>query len=1637
MTRSKGVQPQELTALLDKRMIVAIRKAFVAKTKQLKEDGEDIDGTYASLEVEEFMDLLRESNMIPEDVVDKITQFIDVNDDGDIEFDEFINFVLAAESNLEFSKKAGMEKFNVSVSKNLNEGRGGSAMENIDTLCYTTQPQSMIVGGGAGGEVCLYNSMTFKLVDKFSYESKAKSMKKSLMVGIRPEDQPRLNARIKEKAGTTRRAGGKVQLVSSCVLPNAPHMLVMGGADSSICVFDLTSQSSRAYGAVGRVDSLSSPAVCLLAVEDKARHYGETGEGGGGPPSPGGADRGLDGGGSSTIAGSSVSSGAGPRSPRSMKKRNSTLTAVSESATAAGSSSAGTDSDDDLMEENTPQTVYMGTAEGTLYWLTLDAAFGLNSAKNRRLFEESQLRAAGKQTADIVVEVETNFKTHAQKAQEIAGFSKYRLEEDDGGVVMPWQRAKMMREKEALAAKEAKEEVDKYRNLPLPCATLHSQGITRSLYVQEIDSVLCASLDGTISIFSHETKTHTRTIRGTHREAATNGILALSYSSKSRFVVSSADRALYVWELYTEEITHRMTDLPAIVTNVQTFDKEDIVVALLSNSTVYVWNSLNFELRQVLDGCGSSPDQLVSREEEMLRHLLVFENLEIARVESERASELSKARALSNPAQKNRKKHNKVANHPCSLCLGGEMLSLWRLSSGAMDEAASREIHKQPEDIVTVLFNSNFKLFIALYSLGTAKVFSVLSGASLREFTVCETDAFGKIKAELLQTDPHTGLLLPVIKDACFDCTQRRLLVVTRDDEVKVFNFFAGMEIDALEPNLPNLTLPDPAPSAESPAPAASAGASAGAMDNRERSPGEGKKISIVKDKDDDGDDDEDAEDGRRARESIATCMMVEMTGIEKPGREKFSRRLLFLGGSGATVSSFLDRGETIDEHPHGLYKWSKRPIDYVSRMLSMSIGGGGPGSDIVSMDSNHGRGGYHVEAPGDGAMMEGLGMMMPRREPTRVLWNIYMDFKGNNHCNGMVAGDGNGMSSGRDKGSFMIVGYSNGTCICYNANSVSVVSRPDPSAVGTVLHGMKRKLNAGDDATAGSSGKNKEKEKEEEHVPRMSRLHSMESNYEGSAISAAKPTTITIDCAVGLYTPQMCVLIGACSDRYLKFWNSDTGQVLCSVSYIHGDPSAGDGRGGGGNSLYSAGSAGGATREDEERIKSLKIRHNITTDSYALAAGYDNGTVRVWEVTAEHLSHLQEQLDIMQREAEDRERLDEAAAREEAEIEAATAGDGGDEVRGASPVSRAGQHMPGILSDDVLGADVREVASYEGVTAPARAQVSAFTSKSQEKVRGVLITSAPEDPSDMLKGGDLDDGALGLGVCPVTLCEEFVAHNTSILSMSIVHLDSSEIEAASAADSAEEEDEEQSAADNGHDDDGGGGVGSVQHPRPPLGGGRSSGGRGLSRREKLKAQHEAVKRPDPKDYRKNPFRTDGDWTDLFKKDSSTHAHVADNKFAQDYYLITSTLAGECMLWTMHGVFIGQFGGKIANKWDLSKPASWPNRWLINNDNEGEDDTEDKENAKKKNAKDTRPTLSIMSTLEAEVARAFKGAKPNRRLTSDELNAQVEKHLRETQGQPPVSQEHSKRYHKMIQDHPVVDTINLQFSSSRVARMDV
>ena len=74
-------QPAELTALIDKEIIAAVRAAILSKTKAAIADGAGEDDGYAALSAHEFKVLLRQAG-IPRSTVDKITQHIDVNDDG-------------------------------------------------------------------------------------------------------------------------------------------------------------------------------------------------------------------------------------------------------------------------------------------------------------------------------------------------------------------------------------------------------------------------------------------------------------------------------------------------------------------------------------------------------------------------------------------------------------------------------------------------------------------------------------------------------------------------------------------------------------------------------------------------------------------------------------------------------------------------------------------------------------------------------------------------------------------------------------------------------------------------------------------------------------------------------------------------------------------------------------------------------------------------------------------------------------------------------------------------------------------------------------------------------------------------------------------------------------------------------------------------------------------------------------------------------------------------------------------------------------------------------------------------------------------------------------------------------------------
>ena len=295
----------------------------------------------------------------------------------------------------------------------------------------------------------------------------------------------------------------------------------------------------------------------------------------------------------------------------------------------------------------------------------------------------------------------------------------------------------------------------------------------------------------------------------------------------------------------------------------------------------------------------------------------------------------------------------------------------------------------------------------------------------------------------------------------------------------------------------------------------------------------------------------------------------------------------------------------------------------------------------------------------------------------------------------------------------------------------------------------------------------------------------------------------------------------------------------------------------------------------------------------------------------------------------------------------------------------------------------------------------------------------------------------LGIAVCPLTLCEEFIAHTTSTFSLHILHLDKNDIMTVEKGDESAllhretAVDEEISNIDGDSEERDG-----MHQPVPPASETNSTkGGRHKLALEALRRQRQEALRPDPTDYKKNPYRIQGTWRDLFKRDKGVKKKVAEDLFSQDFYLISSTLMGESMMWTLDGTFIGQFGGKTASKWDLRKPESWPNRWLVGTD-DGDDEAE---RAKRERKKEERPRLSTRTTLEMEVERALDTGKlrAGRKLSSEELNASVMRMLHESSIKPPVSVQHSGTYRRLNLAHPLVPTEELPFDSSRVTRMDL
>jgi hypothetical protein len=228
----------------------------------------------------------------------------------------------------------------------------------------------------------------------------------------------------------------------------------------------------------------------------------------------------------------------------------------------------------------------------------------------------------------------------------------------------------------------------------------------------------------------------------------------------------------------------------------------------------------------------------------------------------------------------------------------------------------------------------------------------------------------------------------------------------------------------------------------------------------------------------------------------------------------------------------------------------------------------------------------------------------------------------------------------------------------------------------------------------------------------------------------------------------------------------------------------------------------------------------------------------------------------------------------------------------------------------------------------------------------------------------------------------------------------------------------------------------------------------------------------------------------LFDKPIEEEAEEQADAFLDNIYLITSTYTGESMLWAMSGAFVGQFGGRQASRWELSRPHTWPNRWLMDGDHAHSSQTEtakraaassvllpvqqrvrsviaDYINGNSRSARlrsgggsglstsEATPSIAVRSTDEQALWELQQQAKTNKAAKlaaadgvslsasasgggtykSDLLNDEVRKLTKIVfQSKAPNSAKHTESYQHVNRAHPVIDVegMPLPFDSPRV-----
>lgn len=205
--------------------------------------------------------------------------------------------------------------------------------------------------------------------------------------------------------------------------------------------------------------------------------------------------------------------------------------------------------------------------------------------------------------------------------------------------------------------------------------SVHSGWINQMKYIAEVDSLVSASVDGTISFLDVMRGTVSKVFTGHQEGGSSIGVKTFSFSAFSKYIVSGGDRTMLWWDPFTLEVIMKIDTFRSPIVSIEVHDHYNKVFAILSNKTISVWHNITFEVLQVItDTTTYKPTDNLSA--------MVFA--------------------------------------PDTGCLftAGHKISTWRLERST--ESMTRQ---DEEDLVVVLFNPLYHQVVMVKSLGLVKIY--------------------------------------------------------------------------------------------------------------------------------------------------------------------------------------------------------------------------------------------------------------------------------------------------------------------------------------------------------------------------------------------------------------------------------------------------------------------------------------------------------------------------------------------------------------------------------------------------------------------------------------------------------------------------------------------------------------------------------------------------------------------------------------------------------------------------------------------------------------------------------------------------------------------------------------------------